>query len=281
MDRKLLVPATAAICGTAGAVLRGINLLTGYEAETGLPVAGNSAQTALIALSVLTAVLLFVLSRGYRADGGAVFEEVFGGVGAGFKTVSVLTGFVMLAAGAGGLYMLLPMMKDASIRMTVLLPLIPLWALAILTGVCFIGLAVALGRGKVTETTAAMTVAPMFWSCFDLVITFKDNGASPFVGLYAFELFAAIALTYGFYALAGFLYSRSSPFRFAVSAGLSVFFCLTTVGGSVIAYVAGGAVLDGQTLLRYGCFLAAGLWLLALLVMQSRNLAAVRSHVPS
>ena len=269
MDRKRLIPVVAAVGGVIGAVLRGLNLLTGYEPETNLPIAGNGAQTALIVLSVLTAAVLFVCARGFRADRGAVFEEMFGSSSAGFKVLSVLAGLVMIAAGAGGFYLLLPQFSGQSSIFS-LLPLIPLWLLAILTGGCFIGLAAALSRRAVTETTAAMTVVPMFWSCFDLIITFKDNGASPFVGLYAVELFAAIALTYAFYALAGFLYSRSSPFRFAVSAGLAVFFCLTTVGGAAIHFLAGGTAPDGETLMRYVCFLAAGGWMLGLITVQGK-----------
>lgn len=275
MNCKKIVPAAAAIGGIAGAVLRAGNLLTGYEPETGLPVPGNMAQTLLIALSVVMVVGLFWLSSHFREDRGAVFEDVFSGVDTGVKLVAVVTGLAMIAAGVGGLASLFPQMSHAAGReMFALLPLIPQWLLAIATGICLIGLTAALGRRVVTETTAVMTIVPMFWSGFDLIVEFKNNGESPFVGQYAFELFAAICLTYAFYALAGFLYSQSSPFRFAFSAGLSVFFCLITVGGGVISILLGGERLTMDTALRYLCFLAAGIWLLVMLILCARNLSS-------
>ena len=120
-----------------------------------------------------------------------------------------------------------------------------------------------------------LTIFPMFWSCFDLIITFKDNGASPFVGLYGFELLAAILLTYAFYTLAGFLYSTANPARFVFSAGLAVILCIACVGGAGISLASGAAAVtfSPETLLRYVCFLASGVWMFALLVLLTRNTA--------
>lgn len=285
MNRKILLPIAAAGAGLLGAALRGKNLINGYEPTAGLPIAGDRAQSALIFLSVVTVVVLFLLSRSYKGDRGARFETAFGGGGTLFKLISVLTGAVMIVAGIAGLYQTVMQYRLAtqqfglvgdvqSMPLMTVLPLIPLWLLAVLTGGCFIGIASALARGNVTESTAAFTIVPMFWSCFDLIITFKDNGASPFVSLYAFELFAAIGLTYAFYSLAGFLYSVSSPSRFAFSAGAAVFFCLLCVGGEVVNILCGGTaiVASSETLLRYVCFLASGLWLLTMTVLMAAGL---------
>ena len=158
--------------------------------------------------------------------------------------------------------------------------MIPLWILAILTGGCFIGIAAALRRKNITESTAALTIVPMFWACFDLIITFKDNGASPFVGLYGFELLAAILLTYAFYSLAGFLYSTASPARFVFSAGLAAILCVSCVGGAGISLASGAAAISfsAETLLRYACFLASGVWLFAMLVLLARSTAGEATH---
>lgn len=273
MKIKAYTPLFVALAALCGAVLRGLNLIHGYEPGTHLPVRGDVSETALIVLSVLAAAVLLIWARTFRADRGTPFEDAFSGAGTLFKMTSVVCGLVMAAAGAFGLY--LAAAGDPSAPMAAKLPQFPLWLLAILTGGCFVGIAAALGRRKITESVASLTIVPMFWACFDLIITFKDNGASPFVGLYGFELLAAILLTYAFYALAGFLYGTGSPARFVFSAGLAVFFCLTCVGGAAVALATGGSTIvpSAETAMRYACFSASSLWLLAMLALLSRSRA--------
>ena len=273
MKIKTAAPAFVGLAALLGAVLRGLNLMYGYEEGTRLPVPGDPAETGLIALSALAAVLLLAAALRCRRYRGIAFEEAFCSGGALFKMLSVLTGLVMIAAGGAGLYTTAAVFSSGDARST--LPMIPLWLLAMLTGGSFIGTASAISRRKITESAAALTIVPMFWACFDLIITFKDNGASPFVGLYGFELLAAIALTYAFYSLAGFLYSTASPSRFVFSAGLAAVLCIAVVGGAFLSILSGSSVIPfpAETLLRYACFLASGVWLFALLVLLSRSLA--------
>ena len=284
MKLKVLTPVLVGAAALICAVLRGLNLISGYEAGTGLPVPGNPAETGLIALSAVMAVALLLIARTYRKNRGIQFEAAFAGSGTLFKMVSVIAGLAMMAAGALGLYQTVAggapasdpeMMLTAPVSPLATLPMILLWILAILTGGCLIGLASALSRKSISASNAMLTIFPMFWSCFDLIITFKDNGASPFVGLYAFELLAAILLTYAFYTLAGFLYSTANPARFVFSTGLAVILCIACVGGAGISLASGAAAVtfSPETLLRYVCFLASGIWMFALLVLLTRNTA--------
>lgn len=273
MKIKAYVPVFVALIALAGAILRGLNLIYGYEPVTNLPVRGDMAATGLIVLSVLAVLALLVWGRPFRADRGIQFEDAFSGGGTPFKMISVLCGLFMCAAGALGLYVTVS--GDPAVPLAANLSQLPLWLLAIFTGACFVGIAAGLGRGSITEGVALLTIIPMFWACFDLIITFKDNGASPFVGLYGVELLAATLLSYAFYVLAGFLYGVGKPAQFIFSAGLAVFFCLTCVGGAVIALASGAqiAVPPVTVLLRYACFLASGLWLFSMLALLSRNCA--------
>lgn len=276
---KRYIPILAAAAGVAGALLRGLNLHTGYEAETCLPVPGNSPQIALIALSVAAVVVFFILSRSFRAQAGSSFEQTFGCRHTGYKMIAVITGIAMGIAGLGGLYLLAtggapaPGLTAENPVLT-LLPLIPLWLLAILTPVSFFLLASMQASGIITERRAILSIIPMFWACFDLIITFKDNGSSPFVSLYAFELFAAIALVFAFYTLAGFFYAKSNPGRFVFTASLGVFFSWTCVGGYLVCGLLGGTPvrLTMEAVLRYVCFAAASVYLLANLFISTHAL---------
>lgn len=270
MKIKAYTPFFVGLAAIAGAVLRGLNLIHGYEVGTRLPARGDIPGTALVVLSIAAAVLLMGAAAVYHENRGIVFEDAFWGAGTLFKMVSVIAGLAMLLCGAAGLYLAV---TDSEIPIAANLTAIPLWLLAMLTGGCFIGAAAALSRRAITAATATLLIIPMFWACFDLIITFKDNGASPFIGLYGFELLAAIALTYAFYSLAGFLYSTSSPSRFVVSAGLAIIWCVAVAVGAGISIAAGAQaiIFPPQTLLRYACFLASGLWLFALMVLLARG----------
>ena len=275
MKMKSYIPAFAAAAGVVGAVLRGLNLHTGYEEGTCLPIPGNVPQIALVVLSILAVLAFLVLSRQFKEQAGVPFERAFGCGSTLYKTIAVCTGLVMCAAGVYGLYLLVTNRGGAPDgTLAGLLPMIPLWLLAILTMASFVVLASAQAHGSITESRAIFSVIPMFWACFDLIITFKDNGASPFVSLYAFELFAAIALVFAFYAVAGFLYARSNPARFVFTASLGVFFSWTCVGGYLVCGLLGGTpvVLTTEAVLRYACFAAASVYLLANLVICTRAL---------
>ncbi|MGE4549510.1 MAG: hypothetical protein AB7C89_08185 [Intestinibacillus sp.] len=274
MNAKRLIPPATAAAGVLGAILRGYNLHTGYEEGTCLPIPGNLPQILLIALSLVVVVGLLLWSRSFASQRGASFEQAFGCRSTGYKMLAVITALAMGGAGAFGLLSLLMGGGTAALsvegsRLMDLIPLIPLWLLAILTMVSFIATATAQSRGLISESAAVFTIIPMFWACFDLIITFKDNGASPFVSLYAVELFAAIALVFAFYAIAGFLYSTGNPARFVFTASVGVFFSFTCVGGYLVCWLLGGSpiVLSAEATLRYVCFGAASVYLLANLVI--------------
>lgn len=273
------LPIVVVLFSIAGIIGRGMNLVLGYEAETALPIAHDRGEIGLIVTCCLTLLAAVTLSRRNKRLQGKPFEDVFGTENVLFKTISVVAGLLMIAAGGYGLVLAVTgqggkvshaaaqIASSPSVFNQV--ALYPLWILAILTGGCMIGLATALSRRNITESTASMTIIPMFWACFDLIITFKDNGASPFLGLYAFELLAAVFLTYAFYALAGMLYANLSPSRFAGAGCLAVVLCMTCAGGFAASKVLGTSPVEFgmETVMRYVCFFAAGLWLLAMLVV--------------
>lgn len=281
MKLKRYIPFLALAAGVLGAVLRGANLHTGYEAETCLPIPGNTPQTALVALSIAMVLLFFISSRLYKNQRGISFESAFSCDNTFYKMIAVLSGLAMSVAGVLGLYRLLTGQTSTvnalgeSTPLISLAPLIPLWVLAIVTTASFIVLCKMQAGGAVTESRAIFSIIPMFWACFDLIITFKDNGASPFVSLYAFELFAAISLVFAFYFHAGFFYAKSSPARFMCTASLGVFFSFTCVGGYLVCALLGGSPVEltAEAVLRYICFAGASVYLLANLFIAGRKLA--------
>ena len=62
MKKTVFMPVFIAIFALTGAVLRGLNLMHGYEAATKLPVPGDKAEMALIAVCGLAALALVILA---------------------------------------------------------------------------------------------------------------------------------------------------------------------------------------------------------------------------
>lgn len=265
------LPPFVLIASVLGGLLRGINLITGYEVRTSLPIEGNLAQTALIILSIVMIIIVGALSRPYAQSNGKFFIDTFGTNSNIYKSLVVLAGACMGISGLLGLYttisdtLLGTSISAASMNIySELLPLLPLWILAILSLVSFLVLAKSQFSGEITESRAGLSIIPMFWACFDLIITFKDNSISPFVSLYAFELFAAVFLVFAFYVFAGFFYAKSNIALFMFFSSMSVFFCITCAIGWVIAMVCSTNVtFADDTVFRYLGFVGAAIYLAA------------------
>lgn len=282
MAIKRYLPACTIVASIVGAVLRGLNLYTGYEPVSGLPIAGNVYGTALVIVSVVVALFFLLASRQYRTQRGASFEDAFTCEHGLYRLVTVLAGFLLGGAGVWGIFRIATgqiATVDAlgkALPVTAFLPMVPLWALAIFAMLAFFVLCKMQAGGTISEGRAAFSIVPMFWACFELIITFKDNGASPFVSLYAFELFAAIFLVFAFYSYAGFFYAKSNPARFTWTASLGVFFSFTCVGGYLVCGLLGGSAvtLSAESTLRYFCFAGASIYLMANLFISGKRLSA-------
>lgn len=275
------IPIFAALAGICGAVLRGANLRTGYELGTRLPIAGNLPQTLLIILSILVFAALLLWTQPLKSRTGTLFLDAFGCKDCTpYKALAALTAFVMGIAGIAGIYTLVTQPTEG---LAASLPMIPLWILAVLSMFSFIITASTQTHGVTTENRAIFAIIPMFWACFDLIITFRDNSASPFVSLYAFELLAAIFLMFAFYSFAGFLFSNGNPMRFALTSGAAVYLCFTCVGGYLISSIMGGspATLTFEAMLRYLCFGASAVFLLANLLICTQRVSYQPHHLQS
>lgn len=275
MKHKLFLPFFVLAAGVAGAFLRGSNLATGYEVGTGLPISGNIYWTVLLVLSVIVAFVTFFLSRQYNRYKGQTFECTFRCASPVYKMISVAAAGVMIACGGYGLYRtVLGWDMPSAQNMLPALPMAALWILTILAGVSIVGVTSAQSRIEISEGNAVYSIIPLFWACFDLFVTYRDNGANPVVSMYAYELLAAIAIMYAFYGLAGFLYSTGNPARFVLFASLAVYLVMVSVGGALYAgiFYGGFGSTDASALLRYISFGACVVFLQSNLFILAGNM---------
>ncbi len=261
MNLIVLLPILAALLGVFGGVFRGLSLLNGYEPQTHLPIAGDNFQLMLIILSVVSVIIFVILCARFKFDAEPQFEKAFISDSAGYKTLCVLSALITILCGAGGFYFALTN-SDKSFYSHI--TEFPLWILAVLTGVAIIGLIRA--KENINESSAYFTLIPMFWAAFDLIVIFKNNSSSPFVGYYSFELIPSVFLTLAFYAFASFLYSKPKPRFMLFASSIAIIFSLVCVIGTVMTHILNPTLwaFNMQTLMRTGCLLGTALYLFAL-----------------
>ena len=102
MRKEILLPAIAVVGGGAGFALRRWELATAFEADTGLPISGAPATMALIALSVVVAAVLLILSFMGKYPRFSGYDQAFSAKdNTLYAMAGILSGFLLI--GAGGL----------------------------------------------------------------------------------------------------------------------------------------------------------------------------------
>ena len=222
MRKEILLPVVAVIGGGVGFGLRRWELATAFEADTGLPIAGATATTALIVLSVVMAVALLALSRGRYPD--------FGGCDVAFRAkgntlyamAGVLSAFLLLGAGvlAG-----LEFVRAEEPMYTYLI----VGAMAIASGFCVLATVRNHFREAGKGRYSAALLVPAFTYCVWLIAAYQVRAGDPVQLDYVYELFAIIAALLAFYFIAGFSFEKGKPAVTVFFSLLAVYFSLTTL----------------------------------------------------
>ncbi len=265
----------------AGALLRAVSLLRGYEPESGLPVAGYPPSVAVIVLTAAVIVLAVLLSRQwYPAAGQRSFEQVFGGLSGIGGVAGMLCGVLCALAGGAGL-LLLPrqIMEQTNEYVSVSGPMIGImalmWALCLVSGAVILALSLWQAKEKkATRRVGLFATVPMFWCGLDLILTYHENSGNPVTSDYSYALLLIIALMAAFYSMAGFLFSanRGNSAQFAAAAGIAVYLTAVHVLGTLASMILGGTELltVGNTI-RLWAYFAAGVFLLVQLLHMKKS----------
>ena len=222
MRKEILLPVVAVIGGGVGFGLRRWELATAFEADTGLPIAGATATTALILLSVVMAVALLALSRGRYPDFGGCDVAFRAGGNTLYAMAGVLSAFLLLGAGvlAG-----LEFVRAEEPMYTYLI----VGAMAIASGFCVLATVRnhfrEVGKGRYS----AALLVPAFTYCVWLIAAYQVRAGDPVQLDYVYELFAIIASLLGFYFHAAFAFTKGRPFWAVFFALLGIYFSITTL----------------------------------------------------
>lgn len=290
MDKRYALPLTAILGGGAAFVLRMLQNRTGFEPDTGLPIPGNAAGTALVLLlAALAAAFFWLVRRLPQEEPGAVsFPDGFSTGSTGLLALPMagifligLSGAADLAEAAGVLpqgltvscHPLYAILREGGMGFPAkgqlllgVLSLVSAGGLSAALSACRIRPAADDSGGEQDQapqgdrpTGAALGGAllfPVAAMVIRLVLTYRVDSVNPSLEMYYLELLALVLMTLGFYRLSSFAYQAGKTSRFGLYASGAVVLCMASLadGGaylsSVLLYGGGGLTLAGFLLLR-------------------------------
>lgn len=222
MRKEIIAPALAVAGGAVGFALRRWGLATGFEAATGLPIAGAPATLALIALSAgMVLVLALLCLGGGRSFSG--YRQAFAAQGnLACAAAGTLSGFLLLAAG--GLMAAEPLMGGELVYTRLITA-----ALALVAGVCVVLTARDNLRGLGSGKYSLPLLMPAYAFCVWLIAAYQVRAGDPVRLDYVYELFAIITGLLGLYGAASFSFARGRLFPTCLFSLLGVYFSLVTL----------------------------------------------------
>lgn len=219
----------------------------------------------MILLFACLIVLFIVKSRvTYKKINTCDFLDAFKFTSAFSKTMQVAGAFLMLVAGISLIYYAIQHSSD--------IIMIILGIFTAFCGLALLFITKCTSSGKITS--AFIFTIPMFWSCFDLSMLFKENGANPIILNYVYDLLTVIAIMYAFYIFASFLFRDGRPSTFIATSTFAIAIIVFTLI-SRLAYpmlITSAPVLTPYEIIRYIMFTAAGLFLISANINIVKNL---------
>lgn len=263
------------LAGMCGAVLRGMSLLHGYEADTGLPVKGYQPAMLLIVLTVVVFVTAVLIGRfAFRHCSTWSFEQMYGNMPMLFRLIGMLCGLGTAGICAWGLCSLPDQVAEQAAVLgdqiflpsrMIVIATSATWLLGILSGLCILLLCLR-GDKPATRLTGLCCTIPIFWCCLDLIMVYHENSGNPVLSDYTYLLLLIIAVMAAFHSMGTYLYSdQSKTTRWFAMSGIAVYFALVNAGGSGYAMYQSADIFMMQgtgMILRIGALALVGLYLL-------------------
>ena len=264
MKKQYLLPLFSAAGGVMAFLLRLLQKNTGFEAATGLPVAGNAAAIALVVFLPACAAILVLLSRRIPQGTAPSFPANFSTKDARLLTLPVMGILLMGLSGLlDALSILSPDMVPGRANLSPQAQLI-FAATALLSALALFSSAAACRQHGDREQNAtlekkvnlSLLLVPPVCLVIRLVMAYRIYSIDPVLARYYVELLALVFLTLAFYRLSSFAFQSGRLRRFAVYAGAAVILCIASLAESrqpadLLLYAGGALTLLGFLLLGY------------------------------
>lgn len=241
--------------GAAGAALRLLQNLTGFEPDTGLPIPGNLPGLLLPVLLALSAVLLLWMGRALpkgpvelslgrqlkSVNRGGLCAILVGGCGMAVSGVLEMAGSLgrtATAISADGMEIVAA--SAGTDRSGVVMGL-----LSVLAGACLLAGLIVCRKASDQEPRILLAVPVLLLA--RLIFAYRLHSVDPVLANYYIELLALMLLILAFYRLSGFTVQAGSPRMFSLYGDLTAVLSLTLLadGFTALLPLSGAAALMG------------------------------------
>ena len=218
------MPLIAIATGAVGFYMRLTELMSVFDEYTGLPQRGASITIALIVVSAMFLVFLFLFALRatlkYKAQPG--FEKAFGTDYTKYPIAFSVYGVIWLGATVA---------RFIELYSTGQLPLVELlfMMMSALSAVSVAFFAIEMYREPRHRLVIVLSIVPTLFMCFWLILMYRQNATNPILISYAYYCLAIIASALGFYFTSGFAYNKPAPGKAIFSFLAAVYFCFVTL----------------------------------------------------
>jgi len=220
----VVVPFIALLAGVVGFYLRLTELEDVFDVNTGLPEPGNMITISLIALSLafLIACLIYTIYAGKKYTSQQGFDNAYGTDALAYPFVFTLFGIIWL--GATVKYFL-----DARTGDDLTASVLYFSVLSALAAISCLFFAVEMYQDPRRKSTLVLSVVPILFMCFWLIVMYKQNATNPVLLSYCYYCLAIMASTLSFYYTAGFVFKKPAPAKAVLAYLASIYFSLVTL----------------------------------------------------
>jgi hypothetical protein len=224
-NTSLVTCCITCVFGAFGAFFRWLLDLTGFEKDTGLYISGNIWSYALVAACIGVAAVLLVMVLDLKMKKKLTLPEDYSAA-LGGSTPLYRPFYIGLAAmmAIGSLMLVFSASKDAYPILQFLLAV-----LGVLAAVGFILVAAATHRKRQPPLNCLGSTLLIILFCFWLIVSYRENAASPVVWGYAMEVLALACALIAFYYIASVPFGKPKPFSAIFFSQLGAFLCLVTL----------------------------------------------------
>lgn len=203
--------------GSFGALVRWLQLLNAFEADSGLLIKGSASTAVLIAIMVFTAAALFLMAH------------LLGKTEVGFLGgQSRLWYWVSIFAGLLGLIGAVLCFFTAPYKTTPILYRI-LAIMLLLASLCMPLLIRSLQKRRTDDISHISACVLVIVACFWLIVSYKENASDPTLWHFLPELFASAAVSIAAYYAAGFVYGKKKYAAAVFFSNLAAFMCIVSL----------------------------------------------------
>lgn len=269
MKKYVFVPVLILGGSACAFLLRLMEIRTGFEHTTGLPVPGTIWRYLLVALLVLLAIIFLVIGSRLpdeKAEPPAAFTGAFSTVHIERLLLPVAGGLLM---GLSGVLELAAVFRGQSSSPHTSLLMAVTALLAALSLFPTVAACHRPGSHQAVSDTPrtfndTLLLVPVVCLVVRLVLTYRVDSIDPSLAVYYVELLAVACLTLAFYKLSAFAFKAGRTVRFVQYAGMAVILCCATLA-------------DGHTLPGSLLYLGCALTLMGFLLLRLDALSKPRS----